>query len=46
MEVLGELAWCIDNADLLAELPDEVYKRIIFCTLVPDIEVGFVFCNC
>lgn len=42
MEILGELAWCIDNAELLADLPDEVYERIIFCTLVPDVEVSFV----
>ena len=41
MQILGELAWCIDNAELLAELPDEVYKRILFCTLVPDVEVSF-----
>ena len=39
MEILGELAWCIDNAELLAEMPDELYERIIFCTLVPDVEV-------
>ena len=43
MEILGELAWCIDNAELLAELPDEVYERIIFCTLVPDVEVGLLY---
>ena len=40
MEILGELAWCIDNAELLAELPDEVYERILFYTLVPDVEVS------
>ena len=40
MEILGELAWCMDNAELLAELPDDVYERIIFCTLVPDVEVS------
>ena len=43
MEILGELAWCIDNAELLAELPNEVYERILFCTLVPDIEVSFLY---
>ena len=40
IEILGELAWCIDNAELLAELPNDVYERIIFCTLVPDVEVS------
>lgn len=46
MEILGELAWCIDNAELLAELPDEVYERILFCTLVPDVEVGLLCSYC
>ena len=46
MEILGELAWCIDNAELLAQLPDEVYERILFCTLVPDVEVGLLTSYC
>jgi len=43
MEILGELAWCIDNAELIGDLPNEVYERIIFCTLVPDVEVSFLY---
>jgi len=40
IEILGELAWCIDNADLLADLPQDVYDIIIVLTLLPDVEVS------
>jgi len=40
VEILGELAWCIDNADLLADLPQDVYDTIIMHTLLPDVEVS------
>ncbi|XP_065909762.1 AT-rich interactive domain-containing protein 2-like isoform X2 [Dysidea avara] len=41
VEVLGELAWCVDNADLLADLPQNVYDTIIMHTLLPDVEMLF-----
>jgi len=40
VETLGELAWCVDNADILADLPQNVYDTIIRQTLLPDVEVS------